>query len=289
MKKTVAFILSLLVSPGRVVSRRDPWSNPNDESPQKYRSMAPRARYNGGENNGSNKVNLLIKYKPSALRRVRSSFLNSSTRLNHLASSLSNVSMRHQIATVQIDEDEKEAVMLELMMQDDIEFVEEDFEVYAMPYQRTYRAYQESNLRRTLTQETQQIGVDMVQAPKIWEAITEEPERYNHTSIKVCIIDTGYDFGHEDLPTDGITVTETIYGSALKDGDGHGTHCAGVIGAIGFNNRGVVGGKCTSKPSVIYITEFIKQKLIHNSICTQSIQTQTNSHFIYRKHSMLKE
>lgn len=83
----------------------------------------------------------------------------------------------------------------------------------------------------------------MIQAPKIWSATAKHPERYNHTSVKVCIIDTGYDYGHEDLPTDGVTGTETIYGSALKDGDGHGTHCAGVIGAIGFNERGVVGGE----------------------------------------------
>ena len=83
----------------------------------------------------------------------------------------------------------------------------------------------------------------MIQAPQVWSAVAKHPSRYNHTSIKICIIDTGYDYGHEDLPTDGVTWTETIYGSALKDGDGHGTHCAGVIGAIGFNKRGVLGGE----------------------------------------------
>ena len=115
--------------------------------------------------------------------------------------------------------------------------------MHAMPYISSRRVYQEANLRRPLN-ETKQKGLDMIQAPKIWTHTAKHPERYNHTSVKVCIIDTGYHYGHEDLPTDNVTSTETIYGDALKDGDGHGTHCAGVIGAIGFNRRGVVGGEC---------------------------------------------
>ena len=116
-------------------------------------------------------------------------------------------------------------------------------------YATTYKSSRQnlesnrSNVRRSLTQESQQIGLDLIQAPLVWSTVLKNPDRYNHTSVKVCIIDTGYDYGHEDLPTSGVTSTETIYGNALTDGFGHGTHCAGVIGAIGFNKRGVVGGE----------------------------------------------
>ena len=95
---------------------------------------------------------------------------------------------------------------------------------------------------RILLGENQQYGVDLIQAPQVWKAA----ENTNRTisPVKVCIIDTGYDYTHEDLPKESVTTTETRYGSALVDGDGHGTHCAGVIGAIGGNGVGVVGGEC---------------------------------------------
>lgn len=127
----------------------------------------------------------------------------------------------------------------------------QDFPVYKVPYIRssTYYSRQDrenNNLRRNLLtiqeEENQQVGIDLIQAPLVWSAL-KDTTQYNHTAIKVCIIDTGYDFGHEDLPTNEVTGTETIYGSALTDGDGHGTHCAGVIGAVGWNQKGVVGGK----------------------------------------------
>lgn len=92
---------------------------------------------------------------------------------------------------------------------------------------------------RRLT-EKQQYGLDLIQAPEVWTTI--ESTNRPISPVKVCIIDTGYDYTHEDLPKDNITTTETLYGSALEDGDGHGTHCAGVIGAIGGNDAGVVGG-----------------------------------------------
>ncbi len=94
--------------------------------------------------------------------------------------------------------------------------------------------------------EKQQYGLDLIQAPEVWKTI--ESTNRLVSPVKVCIIDTGYDYTHEDLPKDNITTTETLYGSALEDGDGHGTHVAGVIGAIGGNDMGVVGGKIFSFP-----------------------------------------
>merc|ERR1719410_2093034 len=54
-------------------------------------------------------------------------------------------------------------------------------------------------------------------------------------SSKVCVVDTGYGNGHEDLPTldqnsDGYNPQSS--GEWYIDGHGHGTHCAGSIGAV---------------------------------------------------------
>jgi serine protease len=56
---------------------------------------------------------------------------------------------------------------------------------------------------------------------------------------KVCIIDSGYDYAHEDLPKhEGITGLDST--NWKTDGCAHGTHVAGTIAAVG-NSLGVVG------------------------------------------------
>jgi len=69
---------------------------------------------------------------------------------------------------------------------------------------------------------------------------------YDKTVVEkktVCVVDTGYGLGHPDLPdaTHGVD-GYSPYGGSEKwdvDGHGHGTHCAGTIGAIGGNSLGV--------------------------------------------------
>ena len=74
-------------------------------------------------------------------------------------------------------------------------------------------------------------GIEMINATQLW---TIPPKQ----QVKICVIDTGYDLGHEDLPSTGVTGWDT--GDATKgrwnvDINSHGTHCAGTIGAIGGN------------------------------------------------------
>ena len=95
---------------------------------------------------------------------------------------------------------------------------------------------------RSLLQETP-YGIDMVNVSYVWSKtpVMTDP-------IKICVVDTGYDLGHSDLPGEAHNVTgwhqvnsdgSTPYGVWDVDGHGHGTHCAGTIGAIGTNEHGV--------------------------------------------------
>jgi len=70
------------------------------------------------------------------------------------------------------------------------------------------------------------------------------PEYVSDSGIKVCVIDTGYDLEHVDLPkadTNGNGSCSDTPCNWYEDPHGHGTHVAGTIAAIGDNDEGVVG------------------------------------------------
>src|SRR3989338_5540181 len=97
--------------------------------------------------------------------------------------------------------------------------------------------YVELDPKRFLMAEQVPYGIPLVQAPLVSDG--------NIASRKVCIVDTGYNLGHQDLPSSGITGDDG-YGSYdtgnwYDDGHGHGTHVAGTMSALGGNNLGVVG------------------------------------------------
>jgi len=97
--------------------------------------------------------------------------------------------------------------------------------------------YVELDPRRYLMAEQVPYGIPLVQANQLSDS--------SISNMKVCIVDSGYDLGHQDLPSSGITGNDG-YGSVnsgnwYEDRDGHGTHVAGTIAALGGNNLGVVG------------------------------------------------
>ena len=111
----------------------------------------------------------------------------------------------------------------------------------------------EGTSRHIQGNEVQQYGLYLTQITDVWDHTRADPAKYINTPVKVCIIDTGYDSHHEDLPKSSdvgvsLTGTETGSGDPMTDGDGHGTHVAGVIGALGDNGIGIVGGKNEGRP-----------------------------------------
>ncbi|MAI36230.1 S8 family serine peptidase [Alteromonas sp.] len=94
----------------------------------------------------------------------------------------------------------------------------------------------EIDAKRKPMAQTTPYGYTMVQANQFGQADT--------TARKVCVIDTGYNLGHPDLPdtNNGVTgnANNAAVGNWYNDGNGHGTHVAGTIAAYD-NNEGVVG------------------------------------------------
>ena len=99
--------------------------------------------------------------------------------------------------------------------------------------------------------------------PTAWDVINKSP------NVVVAVIDTGVDYDHEDLAAnmwrnpgekqngkddDGNGIPDDIHGASFlvssqrlvvsgdpDDDQGHGTHCAGTVAAVGDNGTGVVG------------------------------------------------
>lgn len=87
-------------------------------------------------------------------------------------------------------------------------------------------------------------GLQALNVPDLWK-------QTKGSGVKVGIVDTGVDLTHPDL-VDGIVASADFTGKGTaQDGDGHGTHVAGIIGA-----RGISGGTVGAAPECqLYIAK----------------------------------
>lgn len=79
-----------------------------------------------------------------------------------------------------------------------------------------------------------------INAPQAWR------RSHGDASVVVAVIDTGVDYTHPDLAGNVLTAYGRNFATATvgydpMDDNGHGTHVAGTIGAVGNNGLGVAG------------------------------------------------
>ena len=110
----------------------------------------------------------------------------------------------------------------------DVVAVEDDGMAYALPLERFVYEGQPS-----LQAETIPVGVQQIKAPPGWGCSRGR-------GIKVAVLDTGIDWLHPDLAANVKGAVSFVPGETAMDGNSHGTHCAGTIGAA-INGNGVVG------------------------------------------------
>ena len=102
-------------------------------------------------------------------------------------------------------------------------------------------AYVEEDQEFTATDQSIPTGIDRVFAPGNASIGIDGVDK--RVDVDVAVIDTGIDLDHPDLNVAGSTNCVSFFatcGSGGDDGNGHGTHVAGTIGALD-NAIGVVG------------------------------------------------
>lgn len=125
-----------------------------------------------------------------------------------------------------------------------IDFAEPDYLVFPClaPNDPDYVAGKMWGLHNPGTAAGSKVDAD-IDAPEAWELITDA------SNILVAVTDTGIQYNHEDLRDNMWVHPDTgFFGFDAYDNDddpmdvgGHGTHCAGTIGASGNNGKGMTG------------------------------------------------
>lgn len=175
-------------------------------------------------------VRVWINYSPGKGDQVRQTLANTNARFHY---SFDNLNAH--VVTIPA------AALRSLGHNSGVDSVEIDAERYPIADTRSVISA-EAFASADITAQSIPYGVDLVQARDVWDANRDaviDPGAPSGAGRKVCIIDSGYQQSHEDLPdaSGGYSQVDTDW---VVDGYGHGTHVGGTIAAEN-NGYGVVG------------------------------------------------
>ncbi len=154
---------------------------------------------------------------------------------NNSLYSILNTHETGQLIKISIKDSDEERVILNLLQNSDVEYVVKNFQFKALE-----GPFKPSGLR-------EQWALTKVNAEKAWVKATSKGSR----KVVVAVIDTGVDYKHESLKENMVPGYNFVnnnndpmdipYKDIMGENPGHGTHCAGIIGATGLVTNGVIG------------------------------------------------
>lgn len=169
---------------------------------------------------------ILVRYKPDAsARREAKMHASRGTAVAHQFEFLPGLRL------LQLPDNVSVAQAVEVYSADpDVLYAEPDYTIHAFDkVANDPRFGSQWNLQNLAT------GAD-IKATKVWDLTT------GSSNVVVGVIDSGVQAWHPDLSANLLTpVSKLLDGSSVNDDAGHGTHVAGIIGAVGNNQVGVAG------------------------------------------------
>ncbi len=139
----------------------------------------------------------------------------------------------HRILRITLNKNSKQNVLdviHELENRSDVLFAEPD-------YKMTLNASATNTKTPNDTYLNNQWAIDNIDLEKAWSITT------GSSDVKVAIADSGIKSAHSDLKNNvDVNLSKSfVDNSPCTDEYGHGTHVAGIVGAVGNNNRGIAG------------------------------------------------
>lgn len=170
----------------------------------------------------ANASEYLVKYRNSYA--IRNMSINSNVRVQ-------DINETAQLLKVNIKEDSKVMGLVDLVTDPNVEYVVPNAKLYAFSAPVDTEALKE------------QWAISKVRAEAAWQRAGNKGSK----NVVVAVIDTGVDYRHESLAPNmvaGYNFVNNNEDPMDKTGSqnpGHGTHCAGIIGATGLKDGGIIG------------------------------------------------
>lgn len=158
----------------------------------------------------------------------------------------------------------------------DVEYAEPNYIVKASAIPNDARFGEQWGLHNTgqdVNGSPGKAGAD-INAPEAWDILQA-------TSVIVAVIDSGVDISHPDLAANLIAGYDFIENDNIpNDLNGHGTHVAGIIGAVGNNATGITGVSWSVKVMPLKVLDQIGEGTIADIIEAIDYAAQNNARII---------
>ena len=199
--------------------------------------------------------NFIVKYKKDSIRPSG----NTLKEYNVKGITFRAIAKNTLTFSLNISADERKTYIEELQADEDVEYIEPDYPIYTIYENNQQNSHENITTATNDPYFSKQWMHENVQTEKAWSITT------GSNKIVVAVLDSGIDYTHSDLKNnmwmnpqekvngkddDGNGYIDDVYGWNFVSNNAypkttsksnHGSHVAGIIGASGSNNLGIIG------------------------------------------------